>query len=267
MTDGSQPGTATEGGRPLAVVVLLKQVPDMNAVKIDRATGKPVLSGQNVVSSYDEYAIEEALRLKEHCGGEVVAVSAGPPSAKDVITSALSMGADRGVLIEVPSINDLDTLAVAQILADQLRGMSFDLIIAGQTADDYESGQVGPQLAELLDLPLVSSVISLETDGERLSARRDMEDGHQTVETVLPALLLASTGPNLPRYPSLKGIMAAKRKPLDRVVASPEPAGDRIRWDEPFVPERVVTGTVVQDVPPAEAAKQLVAWLQEQKLI
>ena len=239
----------------------------MNAVKTDRATGKPVFSGQHVVGSYDEYAIEEALRLKERFGGEVVAVSAGPPSAKDVITRALSMGADRGVLIDLPGVNDLDTLAVARVLADQLRGVSFDLVIAGQTADDYESGQVGPQVAELLGLPLVSSVVELWIEGNKLVAKRDMEDGHQTVESELPALLLASTGPHLPRYPSLKGIMGAKRKPLDRVEANAEPLGDRIRWDEPFVPERTLTGTILQDVPPAEAAKQLVAWLREQKLV
>src|SRR3712207_3923867 len=191
MADESQPAMGHRAGRPINVVVLLKQVPDMNAVKTDRATGKPIFTGQHVVSSYDEYAIEEALRLKERFGGEVVAVSAGPPSAKDVITRALSMGADRGVLIDLPGVNDLDTLAVARVLADQLRGMSFDLVIAGQTADDYESGQVGPQVAELLGLPLVSSVVELWIEGDKLVAKRDMEDGHQTVETELPALLLA----------------------------------------------------------------------------
>src|SRR3712207_1981368 len=106
-------------GKPYTVVALIKQVPDMNAVKIDRATGKPILSGQNVVSSFDEYAIEEALRLKEAHGGEVIVVSAGPPSARDAITRALAMGADRGVLIEVDDVNALDTLAVARLLAEQ----------------------------------------------------------------------------------------------------------------------------------------------------
>ena len=269
MAEGAQPagGDRGRGARPLHVVVLVKQVPDMNAVKIDRATGKPVLSGQNVVSSYDAYAIEEALRLKERFGGEVVVVSAGPPTVKDAITRALAMGADRGLQIDVPNVNDLDTLAVAELLAEPLRGMTYDLILVGQTSDDYETGHLGPQLAELLDLPLVSSVMGLEVEGERLILRRDMEDGQQTVETRMPAVLMAITGLNEPRYPSLKGIMAAKRKPLDRVEASPKPADNRIAWGEPFVPERGVTGTIVQDVPPAEAAKQLVAWLQEQKLI
>ncbi len=266
MAEGSQ-GDGGGGARALTVVVLVKQVPDMGAVKIDRATGKPILGGQSVVSSYDAYAIEEALRLTERFGGEVVVVSAGPPGAKDVITRALAMGADRGILVELPNPNDLDTLAIARLLAEQIRGLGYDLILVGQTSDDYETGQVGPQLAELLDLPVVSSVMGLEVDGERLTLRRDMEDGQQTVETTMPALLMAITGLNEPRLPSLKGIMAAKRKPLDRVPATPEPADERIAWGEPFVPERTLTGTIVQDAPPAEAAKQLVAWLREQKLI
>ena len=239
----------------------------MNAVRIDRNSGKPVLSGQNVVSSYDEYAIEEALRLKEAHGGEVVAVTAGPPAAKDVLTRALAMGADRAVLVDLPNANELDTLALATVLAGQLRDMAYHAIFVGQAADDYETGHVGPQLAELLGLPVVSSIVGVQLDGDRLTVERDMEDGRQTVEVAPPVVLLASTALNHPRYPSLKGIMAAKRKPLDQVAATADPAPDRITWGEPYVPERTVTGTILQDVPPADAAQQLVGWLKEQKLI
>jgi electron transfer flavoprotein beta subunit len=238
----------------------------MNTVRIDRATGKPVFGEQMVISSYDVYAVEEALRLKETHGGEVMVLAAGPPSVKDALTRALAMGADRAVLIDAPMVNALDTLAVAGLLADQLRGGEFDLILAGQTADDSETGQVGPQLAELLNLPLISNVIGLDIEGDRIVVRRDTEDGQQTVETSLPVVLLASTGLNTPRFPSLKGIMGAKRKPLETVPGTAEAAG-RISWGEPFVPERTVAGTLLQNVPPAEAAKQLVAWLKEQKLI
>lgn len=248
-------------------IVFVKQVPDMAAVKIDHATGQPRFSGQLVVSSYDEYAIEEALRLKEQHGGEVTVISAGPPSAKDAITRALAMGADRGVLINVPNINEIDTLAVAKLLADQISGISFDLILVGQNSDDYETGHLGPQLAELLNLPVVSSVMGLDVSGDELTLRRDVEDGQQTVRTSCPALLMAITGLNEPRYPSLKGIMAAKRKPLDQVAVDPEPAESRVSWGEPYVEEKAMAGTIVQDVPAADAAKHLVAWLQEQKLI
>ncbi len=249
------------------VVVLVKQVPDMNAVRIDRASGKLLLGGQQVVSSYDAHAVEEALRLKERLGGEVTVVTVGPAAAKDALSRALAMGADRALLVETPDANALDTLALARLLADHLRAIEFDLILAGQTADDYESGQVGAQVAEVLDLPLVSSAVELQTEDGRIVVRRDTEDGYQTVSVPLPAVVLASTGLNEPRYPSLKGIMAAKKKPLDRVAAEPEEAVARLSWDEPVVPERGAAGVVVQDVPPAEAARQLVAWLREQKLI
>lgn len=251
----------------LNLAVLIKQVPDMDAVKVDRASGRPVFGGQLAMSSYDAYALEEALRLREAHGGEVTALTAGPPSAKDVLTRALAMGADRATLIDAPAINELDSLAVAKLLADRLRGKGYDLILGGQASDDTETGQVGSQLAEVLDLPLVSNVVGVEVDGERLIVRRDIEDGVQTVETTTPAVLLASTGLNTPRYPSLKGIMAAKRKPLETVSGEADSDDGRASWGEPFAPERTIAGEIVQDLPAAEAAKRFVGWMKEQKLL
>ena len=248
-------------------VVLIKQVPDMNAVRIDRATGKPILSGQNVISSFDEYAIEEALRLKEQHGGEVIALTAGPASVKDAISRALAMGADRGVIIPIENPNALDTLAIAEIIADHLTMMTYDIILTGQISDDYASGQVGSQVAELLGIPQVGSITKVEANGDTLTVGRDTEDGRQTIEVKTPVLLMAQAGLNEPRYPSLKGIMAAKKKPVDQAAPSPVEGGNRISWGEPYVPERDTTGTILQDVPAAEAARQLVGWLREQKLI
>jgi electron transfer flavoprotein beta subunit len=253
--------------RTRTIVVLIKQVPDVNAVKIDRLSGQPVLSGQSVISSYDSHAIEAGLRLRnEQGGGEVIVVSAGPASAKDAITRALAMGADRGIQITLAPEAAIDSLATARLLADAVRGLDYDLILAGQAADDNETGQVGPQVAELLDLPLISSVIGLEVAGDRLMATRDTEDGHQTVESELPAVLLTSSGLNEPRYPSLKGIMAAKKKPVEQIAATTD-GTERMHWSAPYVPERTISGTVVQDVTATEAATQLVAWLREQKVI
>jgi electron transfer flavoprotein beta subunit len=260
---GDNGGTA----HSYTIVVLIKQVPDMNAVRVDRATGKPVLSGQNVISSFDEYAIEEALRLKELHGGEVIALTAGPASVKDAISRALAMGADRGVIIPIDNPNALDTLAVAEIIANQLKTMSYDVVLTGQISDDYASGQVGAQVAELLGIPQVGSITRVEANGETLTVGRDTEDGRQTIEVKTPVLLMAQVGLNEPRYPSLKGIMAAKKKPVDQVAASPVDGGNRISWGEPYVPERDTTGVILQDVPAAEAARQLVGWLREQKLI
>lgn len=249
------------------IIVLIKQVADMNAVRVDHSTGKPILSGQQVISSYDEYAIEEALQIKEQHGGEVIALAAGPPSVKDVLTRALAMGADRAVLVPVDNINQLDTLAVANILADQLKELSFEIIFAGQNSDDYETGHVPPQIAEILGLPQVSSVTSLEANGNRLTLARDTEDGKQIVDVDTPVMLMAMTGLNEPRYPSLKGIMAAKKKPLDQATVERVPSENRADWSDPVAPERTASGTIVQDVEPVEAAKQLVGWLKEQKLI
>lgn len=249
------------------VVVLLKQVPDMNAVRIDRASGKPVFSGQNVISSYDENAIEAALQLKEQYGGEVIALTVGPPSVKDAISRALAMGADRGVIVPFDNPNGLDTLAVAELIAKQIRSIEYDIILTGQYSDDQATGQVGSQVAELLSIPQVGSITRVEAQGETLTIGRDTEDGRQSIEVRTPVLLMAQVGLNEPRYPSLKGIMAAKKKPVEQAPPEGVDGADRLSWGEPFAPERGSTGKILTDVPPADAARELVAWLREQKLI
>jgi electron transfer flavoprotein beta subunit len=253
-------------GRGVRVAVLVKQVPDMNAIRVDRARGTIVTSPQLVMSSYDQYAVEAALRLREELGGEVIAVTAGPASARDVVTRALTMGADRGIHLDVADVNATDTLGIARLLADAVAPLDCDLVIAGQTSDDLETGQVGAQTAALLELPVISNVVEVAIAGRELVARRDMEDGYQTVRATLPALLLSSTGLDEPRVPTLKGIMAAKKKPIETRSAEVG-SGVRLEWSEPHLPEKTVSGTIVQDAPPAEAARQLVAWLKEQKLI
>ncbi len=247
------------------IAVLVKQVPDLNAMRIDSATGKPIYGGQMVISSYDDYAIEEAIKLKEAFGAEVTVIAAGPAVAKDAVSRALAMGADKGILLEFAS-NDVDTRVLARVLADQLAGGGFDLILTGQSSDDISTGQIGPQVAEYLGLPSVSSVIGLEANGATLSLVRDTEDGKQKVSVETPVLIMASSGLNEPRYPSLKGIMAAKKKPLD-ISKVDVTASQDIVWSEPFREERAATGTIIADIPPAEAAAQLAAWLREKKLI
>lgn len=251
---------------PYTIAVLLKQVPDMNAARIDRTTGRPIFSGQQVISSFDEYAIEAALQIKEAHGGEVIAVSAGPESIKDALTRALAMGADRAIQIHLDRVNELDTLAVAGVLADAVRGLEADLVLTGQNSDDYATGQIGPQVAELLGLPQVSSVTGIEVNGSVLRLARDTEDGKQNVHVRTPALLMAMTGLNSPRYPSLKGIMAAKKKPIELRTATADGDSD-IHWGEPYGQEKATGGIIVQDASPSDAAAQLVGWLKEQKLI
>jgi electron transfer flavoprotein beta subunit len=247
------------------IAVLIKQVPDLNAMRIDAATGKPVFTGQMVISSYDDYAIEEAIKLKETHGAEVTVITAGPAGAKDVVSRALAMGADKGILLEVAA-NDVDTRALARALANQLQGGGYDLILTGQSSDDTGTGQIGPQVAEYLGLPSVSSVIGLDANGSTLSLVRDTEDGKQKVSVETPVVVMASSGLNEPRYPSLKGIMAAKKKPLETTKVDVAISQD-IAWGEPYREERAATGTIVADLPAADAAAQLAAWLREKKLV
>jgi electron transfer flavoprotein beta subunit len=234
-------------------------------MRIDSATGKPVFGGQMVISSYDDYAIEAAIKLKEADGAEVTVIAAGPAGAKDAVSRALAMGADKGVLLEVAA-NDVDTRVLARVLADRLQGAGYDLILTGQSSDDTGTGQIGPQVAEYLGLPSVSSVIGLDANGPTISLIRDTEDGKQNVSVETPVLVMASSGLNEPRYPSLKGIMAAKKKPLETIEVNVAESQD-IAWGEPFREERAATGTIVADVPAAEAAARLAAWLREKKLI
>lgn len=252
---------------PYSIVVLIKQVPDMNTVRLDRASGKPILSGQLAISSYDDYAIEEALRIKEEHGGEITVISAGAASVKDAIARALAMGADRGIIVAVDTINELETLQVAGILADQIRGINPDIVLAGQNSDDYATGQVGPQVAELLAIPSLGSIASIKANGTTLTILRDTEDGRQTIDVQTPVMLMAQAGLNEPRYPSLKGIMAAKKKPVETVSVSATTSRARMSWGEPYLPERGVEGILLQDVPAVDAARKLVGWMREHKLV
>ncbi len=248
------------------IVVLVRQVPDLNAARINQSTGEIQFSGQMVINSFDDYAIEEALRLKEAHGGEVTVISAGPPGVKDAITRALAMGADKGMLLQLDNAADLDAFALASVLASAVAPLAPDIVLLGQESDDYGSGEVGPILAELLWLPQVSSVVGLSASGNTLSILRDTDDGRQRVTVETPVVILAAAGLNEPRYPSLKGIMAAKKKPVETVAATATVAS-KTAWSAPFPQERTSAGVLIEDQPPADAAQQLVAWLKENKLV
>jgi len=199
------------------IAVCVKRVPDTetririggDGASIDEAGVK------FIVNPYDEFAIEEALQRREKAGGgEVVVVALGPDAAQETIRSALAMGADRGVLLKTDRI-PADALAVAQALAAELKDGGYDLVLFGKMAvDDYNHG-VGPMVAELLGLPCVTAISKLELDGGKGVAEREIEGGVEVAEFALPAVLTAEKGLNTPRYPALKGIMAAKKKPIE----------------------------------------------------
>jgi electron transfer flavoprotein beta subunit len=163
----------------------------------------------------DSYALEEALRLKEKQGGEVVAISMGPERAKQTIKEALAKGADRGIHVADNEFFRLDPLNSARSLAAAIRSENFDLILTGLQSDDQGFGQTGVLLAELLGRPHATIIMAIEVSGDRLKLKRELEAGwFQWVELPLPAVLTIQSGINKPRYATLKGIMAAKKKEI-----------------------------------------------------
>jgi len=199
------------------IAVCIKRVPDSETrVKI-ASDGKSLdESGVKfVMNPYDEFAVEEALRRKEKAGsGEIAVICLGPAAAQETIRTALAMGADRGILLQAEKI-PADPFEVARIIAAELKSTSWDLILFGRMAIDDYNHQVGALTAELLGLPCVTAISHLEIEGTKGVAEREIEGGIEVVEFPLPAVLTADKGLNEPRYPALKGIMAAKKKPLE----------------------------------------------------
>src|SRR5438552_4884011 len=201
----------------MKIAVCIKRVPD-SETRVKIATDGKSLDEAGVkfvMNPYDEFALEEALRRKEKAGsGEVVVVCLGPAAAQETIRTALSWGADRGVLLQADSI-PADPFQTATVIAAELKGTAWDLVLFGRMAIDDYSHQVGPLVAELLGLPCVTAVSHLELAAKTGTAEREIEGGIEVVEFPLPAVLTTEKGLNEPRYPALKGIMAAKKKPLD----------------------------------------------------
>ena len=201
----------------MKIAVCIKRVPDTESRIKPAADGKSLDEAgvKFVLNPYDEFAVEEALQRKEKAGaGEVLVVALGPAAAQETIRTALAMGADRGVLLQTDRI-PADAFEVAKVLAAELKGGGWDLILFGKMAIDDCNHQVGPMVAELLDLPCVTAVAHLKIEGTSAEAEREIEGGVEVIAFSLPAVVTADNGLNEPRYPALKGIMAAKKKPLE----------------------------------------------------
>jgi len=197
-------------------IVCIKRVPDSEARIRVAADGESIdPSGVKFdMNEYDKYALEEALQRREAAGeGQVTVVTVGGDGARETLRQALAMGADEAVLLRAEV--SLDGLPIARALADEIRNRPFDLLLFGKQAIDDDGMQVPAMVSELLGLPCATVVVSLEIDEGHVTARREIEGGHEVVEFDLPGVLAAQKGLNEPRYPSLKGIMAAKKKPLE----------------------------------------------------
>jgi electron transfer flavoprotein beta subunit len=234
------------------IVVCIKRVPDTEARIRISGDGRSIdpAGVKFVISPYDEFALETALRVKDAQGsGEVTVITVGEAASAEQLRSALAMGADRAILLKGQPT--LDGLATARALAAELKELDADLVLLGMKGVDHDQQQVGPMLAELLDLPCVTVAAAIEIEGGSVVAHREVEGGVEVVEAALPAVVSITKGSYEPRYPSLKGIMAAKKKPLEEKDA--QLGESRIEVRElsapPERPAGRIVGTGVDAVP------------------
>jgi electron transfer flavoprotein beta subunit len=238
------------------IVVCIKQVPGSTQVKINPDTGTLIRdSVEAVVNPFDEYAIEEGLRIKERAGGTVKVITMGPPQAENVLRAAIAMGADEGYLVSDRAIAGSDTWATSYTLARAIRTLGeTHLVICGKQAIDGDTAQVGPGVAEMLDIPFVAWVRKVEEiDDVKARVERMMEDGYDVVEMPLPGLITVVKEINEPRMASLKGKMRAKKAAITTITAAELDAeegkiglkGSPTQVLRSFVPERKTGGEKV----------------------
>jgi electron transfer flavoprotein beta subunit len=253
------------------IIVFIKQVPDTaTRIKI-AADGKKIEEGDItwIISPYDEFAIEEALKIKESKGsGKVTVVSLGPERAATSLRNALAMGADDAIHLLDSAFEGADAFTTAKILAAAVKNRPYDLLFCGKMGVGIDQSQVPAMIAELLDLPLVTQLAKLEIGEGKVTAHREIEGATEEVECALPAMLAAEKGLNEPRYPSLKGIMAAKKKPLEVLNAAalglnPQELTPKIVLNSLQLPPSRQAGKILQG-DPKDVAKQLVQLLHEE---
>jgi electron transfer flavoprotein beta subunit len=227
----------------MKILVLMKQVANKDAIlRINKeSTWIEEADLSFEVNESDGYALEEALRIKEKVGGEVVVCSMGPPRAKSVIKDALARGADRAIHVVGDNLGHLSPFTAASVLADAIRGEQADLIMTGLQSDDYGYGQTGVILAEVLGLPHATIVIEVDASGEQLRVKRELESGwYQWYTMPTPALLTIQSGISQIRYATLKGIMAAKKKEIKEVTPAAETIGrtQQQRIEKIYLPQK-----------------------------
>jgi electron transfer flavoprotein beta subunit len=262
----------------MRIIVTIKQVPDTTNVKIDSRTGTLIREGvPSIINPEDKNALEAALELRERYGGEVIAISMGPPQAEEAMREALAMGADQAVLLSDRALAGADTWATAYTLGTAIKKIGdYDLILAGRQAIDGDTAQVGPQLAEFLDLPQVTYVRELDViDGQKVVAKRTLEDGFEEIEAPLPALLTITKEANKPRYPHAAAIMNAYRVQTvttwnaEALAADPHSIGldgSPTQVKRSFSPEPRGAGEVLTG-PPSEQVKSLVGRLRAKNIV
>ncbi len=263
----------------MKICVLVKEVPDAAVEKrINPSTGRMDRSGEKNLNPYDTHAIEAAMQIRE--GGEVavdeiVAVTMGPESAVRALHKAVSLGADRSLHLTDESLAGSDVAATGYALAKALQKESPDLVLLGQQSDDGECYTIGAVVADHLQMPSLTQVIKLDVADGALRCERQAEYGYDTVEVKLPAVISVGDAINEPRYPSLKAIMGAKKKPLETVGSTDVGIdtslvgadGSRVQCGDFHAPPAKSAGQIIEDEDTNETVEKIVAWLDERKLI
>lgn len=254
------------------IYVLLKKTFDTEE-KISVSNGRIEEDGAEfIINPYDEYAVEEAINQRDAHGGEVTVVTVGDEDSEKQLRTALAIGADKAVLINIEEdIEDGDQFTTAKILEAFFEDKKPDLILSGNVAIDEASGQVGPRLAELLGLAYVSTITSLKIDGNSVVIEKDVEGDVEIIETNLPLLVTCQQGLNEPRYPSLPGIMKAKKKPLeeleiDDLDLEEDDVEAKTKTIDIYLPPEKEAGKVLEGEISAQV-KELVTLLKNEKKV
>lgn len=247
----------------MKILVGISRVPDTATKIFIGADGKSIdeKGVKFIINPYDEFALEEGLRLKEKFGGTVVTITVGPDASKEVIRSGLAMGADRAVLIKRET--SFDSYFAAKNIANYAQQFQPDIILFGRQSVDYDSLMVPAMVAELLNLPLVTIVSKLNINGNQVVAERDVVGGKEVVETSLPCVISAQKGLNEPRYPKLPDILKAKNKPIEEI--EPEETAPTIEILNMEIPLRSRKNKIVGDS--EEEIAEIVKLLHEEAKI
>lgn len=257
------------------IIVLMKQAPSTDSMIEPAADGVSIKTTDIkwIINPYDEFALEEALRIRDAGGGTVTILTVGEQKATESIRTGLAMGADKGILIQDPACQQMDGLGIAQVLSAAIRTLPYDLIIAGQRAVDDENWLVGIAVAQTLQIPCISLVIQQQIENSAIRCQRTIDGGTMTVEASLPALITTQRGLNEPRYASLQGVMKAKKKPIevktlgDLGLSGDDIVSSRIQVRGLKQPPQRSGGKMINAGSPQATAAELVRLLHEESRV
>jgi electron transfer flavoprotein beta subunit len=265
----------------MKIIVCIKQVPEVTDVQVDPKTGTLIREGvKAILNPFCEYALDHAARIaRAHQGVEIIAISMGPPQARDALMRCLELGADRAILVTDRKFAGADTWATALTLAEAIRGAApdFDLILTGKQAIDGDTAQVGPEIAEILGLPQITYGVEIEVSDNRrrIRVKKEVERGYEIYEAGLPALVTFSKGETVRRAPSFLDVIAARRKPIQVISADdlglPEESlglmGSFTQVVKVFPPPEKKCSRILQNLEAGQSAREIYEFLKERRFI